>query len=209
MLSSMISFFLNTFSSMGYIGIIILMTIESSFIPFPSEIVVPPAAYLAFKGEMNIYLVILSSVIGSLLGAMVNYILAMTLGRTFIYSFTKTKLSKFLLINEKTIVKSEELFNKHGSMSTFFGRLIPGVRQLISIPAGLAKMNMFKFLFFTFLGSLIWTTILAVIGYQFGANETLLHSYYEEISNIGLILGIVLVLVFIIRYFIKKYKKSC
>lgn len=207
MFSNMISFFLNTFSDMGYLGIIFLMTIESSFIPFPSEIVVPPAAYLASKGEMNIYLVILSSVIGSLLGAIINYILAMTLGRTFIYSFTKTKISKFLLINEKTIIKSETLFNKHGALSTFFGRLIPGVRQLISIPAGLAKMNIFKFLFFTFLGSIIWTIILAVIGYQFGANENLLHSYYEEISNIGLVLGIILVIIFVVKYFIKKNKK--
>lgn len=207
MFSAIALFFMNIFSGMGYLGIILLMTIESSFIPFPSEIVIPPAAYLAQKGDMNLILVITSGVIGSLLGALINYFLAVTLGRVFIYSFAKTKLAKILLIDEKGLQKSEDLFKKHGISSTFFGRLIPGVRQLISIPAGLAKMNIFSFILFTTLGAAIWNTILALIGYFFGANEKLWHQYYKQISSVGLIIGIIFIIYFITKYFIKKYKK--
>lgn len=206
MFSIIASFFMNIFSKMGYIGIIILMTIESSFIPFPSEIVIPPAAYLAQKGEMNIVLIVLSGILGSLIGALINYFLSLTLGRTFIYSFAKTKLAKILLINEVNIKKSENIFNKNGSISTFFGRLIPGVRQLISIPAGIAKMNIFKFILFTILGSSIWNIVLALLGYFFGANKNLLHQYYEEIKFILIILGFFIVSFFIFKYTIKKYE---
>ena len=208
MFSAIASFFMSIFSGMGYIGIIVLMTIESSFIPFPSEIVIPPAAYLAQKGEMNLLLVILCGVIGSLLGALINYILAATLGRTFIYSFAKTKLAKFLLIDEKGVKKSEDLFNKNGIISTFFGRLIPGVRQLISIPAGLAKMNIISFIMFTTLGATIWTTILALLGYFFGANENLWHTYYKEIKIAGIIIGVIIVAYFIFKYIKNKSKNK-
>lgn len=208
MFSVIASFFMNIFSGMGYIGIIVLMTIESSFIPFPSEIVIPPAAYLAQKGEMNLLLVISCGVIGSLLGALINYFLAATLGRTFIYSFAKTKLAKILLIDEKGVKKSEDLFNKNGIISTFFGRLIPGVRQLISIPAGLAKMNIISFIVFTILGAAIWNTVLALLGYFFGANENIWHTYYKEIKIIGIIIGVIIIAYFIFKYINNKSKKT-
>src|SRR3989339_329119 len=171
-------------SNLGYTGIILLMAVESSFIPFPSEIVVPPAAYLASQGEMDIFLVILSGISGSLIGATLNYFLAMWLGRKVIYSLSRTRIARMLLINEAQIKKSEDLFLKFGNLSTFWGRLIPAVRQLISLPAGFSKMPFKNFIFFTFLGSGLWTVILAVLGYVFGANQEELKQYYKEISVI-------------------------
>lgn len=166
---------------MGYIGIILLMTIESSFLPFPSEIVIIPAAYLAHSGEFNLLLVVLSGVLGSILGALINYYLAMTIGRTVIYRLAETKLAKIFFSSKKNIEKSEKYFLEHGERSTFIGRLVPVVRQLISIPAGLARMNIKKFILYTFLGSLIWNTILAIVGYYFGEYEDKILKYYNEI----------------------------
>ncbi|MCB5251120.1 MAG: DedA family protein [Candidatus Cloacimonetes bacterium] len=204
MLSSMIAFLMNTFSKMGYTGIIVLMTIESSFIPFPSEIVIPPAAYLASKGEMNLVLVILAGVFGSIIGALINYFLAVWLGRALIYKLADTKLVHIMMIDREKIEKSEEYFNKYGNMSTFIGRLIPAVRQLISIPAGLARMDLKKFIFFTTLGAGIWNIILALLGYYFGENEALLHLYYEEIKIGIILLVLVAAMYFTLRYFYKK-----
>ncbi len=130
---------LNLILEIGYLGITLLITIESSFIPFPSEIVIPPAAYLAQQGEMNIFLVILAGIIGSLLGALINYFLAYTLGRKVVYSLVNLKIFRFLLINKEKVVKAEEYFLKYGNFSTFMGRFIPAVRQLISIPAGFLR----------------------------------------------------------------------
>jgi len=200
----MIAFLMNTFSKMGYTGIIVLMTIESSFIPFPSEIVIPPAAYLASKGEMNLVLVILAGVFGSIIGALINYFLAVWLGRALIYKLADTKLVHIMMIDREKIEKSEEYFNKYGNMSTFIGRLIPAVRQLISIPAGLARMDLKKFIFFTTLGAGIWNIILALLGYYFGENEALLHLYYEEIKIGIILLVLVAAMYFTLRYFYKK-----
>ena len=144
---------LNLILEIGYLGITLLITIESSFIPFPSEIVIPPAAYLAQQGEMNIFLVILAGIIGSLLGALINYFLAYTLGRKVVYSLVNLKIFRFLLINKEKVVKAEEYFLKYGNFSTFMGRFIPAVRQLISIPAGFSKMNLKNFILYTSLGS--------------------------------------------------------
>lgn len=179
--------------SIGYTGIIVLMTIESSFIPFPSEIIIPPAAYLASLGKMNIYLVIISGIIGSLLGAIINYILALTLGRKIIFILANTKVARMLLITENKIAKAENYFLKYGNVSTFIGRLVPAVRQLISIPAGFSKMNFGKFIFYTFLGSATWTIILALLGYTFGANQELLLKYYKQISLAFIILALVVI----------------
>lgn len=189
MLTGIINFFMTIFGRMTYINIIILMAIESSFIPFPSEIVIPPAAVLASQGRLNIFLVVLAGVFGSLIGAMFNYYFAYFLGRPVIYKFVNSKLGKLFLLNEHSVKKSEEYFNKNGSISTLIGRLIPGIRQLISLPAGLAKMNIWSFLFFTFLGSLLWNSILGALGYFIGTNKELLAKYYKEISIILLILG--------------------
>lgn len=142
------------------------MTIESSFIPFPSEIVVPPAAYhAASSGEMNIFLIILFATIGAFFGALINYFLALWIGKPLVYKFADSKLGNLLLLDGTKIHKAEEYFNKHGAISTFIGRLIPAIRQLISIPAGLAKMPLKPFIIFTALGAGLWNIVLALIGY--------------------------------------------
>lgn len=166
----------------GYTGIIILMAIESSFIPFPSEVVIPPAAYLARSGVFNIWLVIGSGVLGSLIGAIFNYYIALWLGRPLVYRLAETRWAKMLLINRTNIEKAEDYFLRYGNWSTFFGRLIVAVRQLISLPAGFARMNLALFVLYTGLGSLLWISILALIGYLFGAAEGRLHQYYTEIK---------------------------
>ncbi|MFH0892264.1 MAG: DedA family protein [Candidatus Falkowbacteria bacterium] len=184
-------------AKMGYGGIVLLMAVESSFIPFPSEIVVPPAAYLASQGEMNIFLVIISGIAGSLIGATFNYFLSMWLGRRVVYSLSNTRIAKVLLISESQIIKSEDLFLRFGNLSTFWGRLIPAVRQLISLPAGFSRMPYKNFIFFTFLGSGLWTVILAVLGYAFGANQEELRQYYKEISVIfgAIAIGVIIFMV--------------
>lgn len=150
-----------TMSHLGYAGVVSLMALESSFFPFPSEIVVPPAAASAHRGEMSLVLVVLAGISGSLIGALFNYWLACKVGRPFLM-----KYGKYFLISEKSFAKSERFFVRHGEIGTFVGRLLPGIRQVISFPAGLARMPLGRFLFFTGLGSGIWVTILAVIGYQ-------------------------------------------
>jgi len=168
MLESFFQVLLEFTEGMGYFGVFFLMTIESSFIPFPSELVIPPAAYLASKGQMNIFLIIFFGIFGSLIGALINYYLAMFLGRPIIYSLTEKKFTSLLLINSKKLKKAEKFFLKYGEFSTFTGRLIPVVRQLISIPAGFTRMKLIPFMFYTSLGAGIWVVILAVIGYTGG-----------------------------------------
>ncbi|WP_419785524.1 DedA family protein [Pseudodesulfovibrio sp.] len=150
----------------GYPGIVILMALESSFFPFPSEVVIPPAAYLAACGQMNIGLVILCSILGSLLGAVFNYWLAMKLGRPFFERNVRR-----MLINPESLAKADRFFARHGNISTFTGRLLPVIRQYISLPAGLARMNFPAFCAATALGAGIWVLILAALGYGFGQNE--------------------------------------
>lgn len=195
-------------AKMGYLGIIFLMAVESSFIPFPSEVVVPPAAYLASQGEMNIFLVVLSGILGSLIGATINYILALSLGRKIVYSLAGHRFAKLILIDEVKVAKAEEYFLKYGNISTFIGRLVPAVRQLISIPAGFSRMNFKNFIFYTFLGSSAWTIILAVLGYVFGANQEILSVYYKEIKTAFIFLAIVLVVFFVLKKFLTIKKKS-
>ncbi|MBD3361051.1 DedA family protein, partial [Candidatus Peregrinibacteria bacterium] len=182
MLENLAQILLDLNHSFGYFGVFFLMTIESSFVPFPSELVVPPAAYLASKGEMNVILVILFGILGSLVGASINYFLARLLGRPIIYSLAERKWAKFLLINKRKIEKSENYFLRYGGLSTFLGRLVPAVRQLISLPAGFVKMNYWRFLFYTFLGAGFWVIVLALLGYYFGENEKILRDYALEIS---------------------------
>ena len=152
---------------LNYWTITLLMTIESSFIPFPSEVVVPPAAYkAAVNDEMNVYLVVLFATIGANIGAIINYYLAYWLGRPIIYKFANSRFGHMCLIDEAKVQHAEEYFDKHGALSTFVGRLIPAVRQLISIPAGLARMKLSTFLLYTTLGAGLWNGILAAIGYH-------------------------------------------
>ena len=183
MLTNIINFIVETVGSLGYTGIFIMMFLESSFFPFPSEVVMIPAGYLAYKGEMNIYLVVLFGILGSLAGALFNYYFAIKLGRAFLMRY-----GKYILISEETIEKMEEFFKKHGHISTFSGRLIPVVRQYISLPAGLARMNLFVFSLYTSLGAGIWVIILTLLGYFLGGNEDLIKEYLHTIIIVILIL---------------------
>lgn len=152
--------------NLNYGTVLLFMAIESSFIPFPSEAVVPPAAWKAtVTGEMNIFLVVLFATVGALIGALINYCLALWLGRPIIYKFANSRIGHMCLLDEAKIKYAEEYFDKHGAASTLIGRLVPAVRQLISIPAGLARMSMPRFLFFTTLGAGAWNIILAILGY--------------------------------------------
>ncbi len=161
----------------GYFGIYVLMSIESSFIPFPSEIVLIPAGYLASQGQMDMTLIVAVSLAGSLTGAFINYYLAFFIGRTFLERY-----GKFFFISQSALDKMDKYFDKHGHISTFIGRLIPGIRQLISIPAGLAKMNINVFALYSALGALIWSIVLVVIGYAVGENEELIKTYLHQIT---------------------------
>ncbi len=181
MLAELTNFIVTTVGEWGYAGIVIMMAIESSFIPFPSEIVMIPAGYLAYKGEMNLLLVLSSGFAGSMIGAWVNYFLAMSLGRRFLYRY-----GKYFFISSETLEKMESFFKTHGAVSTFSGRLIPGVRQLISIPAGLSRMPLGLFSLYTFLGAGIWSAVLVLLGYFLGENEALIKTYLHELVWISL-----------------------
>lgn len=151
---------------LNYWVIMLLMAIESSFIPFPSEIVVPPAAWMAgVSGELNVFLVIVAATVGADCGALINYYLARWLGRPLVYRFVNSKLGHLCLLDEQKMRHAETYFDRHGAVSTFVGRLVPAVRQLISIPAGIARMSLGRFLLYTTLGAGIWNTVLAGIGY--------------------------------------------
>ncbi len=154
----------------NYLFVFVFMTIESSFIPFPSEVVVPPAAYLACTNagagsDMNIYMVVVMATLGALCGAFINYYLALWIGRPVVYRFADSRIGHACMINREKVEKAEAYFDKHGAISTFIGRLIPAIRQLISIPAGISKMNVGQFAIFTALGALVWNTVLALLGY--------------------------------------------
>ncbi|MCH5241716.1 MAG: DedA family protein [Muribaculaceae bacterium] len=154
----------------NYLFVFVFMVIESSFIPFPSEVVVPPAAYLACTNAgagagMNVFLVVLVATLGALVGAFINYYLALWIGRPVVYAFADSRVGHALLINKEKVRKAEDYFDKHGAISTFIGRLIPAIRQLISIPAGIARMNVGQFAIFTFLGALVWNSVLGALGY--------------------------------------------
>ena len=154
-----------------YGTIILLMAIESSFIPFPSEIVIPPAAYFAARnGDMNLTMIVVLATVGALLGAIVNYVLSLIIGRPVVYAFANSRIGHMCLIDAEKVQKAEAYFDKHGAISTFLGRLIPAIRQLISIPAGLAKMNFSTFALFTTLGAGIWNMVLAALGYWLSQN---------------------------------------
>jgi len=166
MLESFVSWLLNLFRGMGYPGIIALMAVESSILPLPSELVMPPAGYLAAKGEMSLAVAVVCGVLGSVLGALANYGLARWLGRAFFL-----RLGKYVLITEKGLDRSERYFAAHGEISTFLGRMLPVVRHLISIPAGIARMRLGRFVVFTGLGALVWCSILTGIGWFIGSRE--------------------------------------
>ena len=176
-----VDFILNLVGDMGYIGIFIMMFLESTFFPFPSEVAMVPAGYLASKGEMNLYISILVGVLGSLIGALFNYYLARVYGRRAVLRF-----GRYFFFNEEKLNKMERFFYKHGSFSTLTSRLIPGVRQFISLPAGLSKMPITPFILYTTIGAGIWVVILTLLGYIIGENQELLNNYLHQIVIITL-----------------------
>ena len=196
--------------NLNYWTIMLLMAIESSFIPFPSEVVVPPAAYMAAAtGEMNIWLVVFFATLGALIGAFVNYGLALWLGKPIVYRFANSRLGHMCLLDEQKVIKAEQFFVRYGAVATLVGRLVPAVRQLISIPAGLAKMNIAKFALYTSIGAGLWNCVLAALGYYLESvvpEEQLIETVTTYSHEIGYtIMAIVAVaLVFILYKGLKK-----
>lgn len=203
---------------MNYGSIVALMTIESSFIPFPSEVVIPPAAYVANNPEsslyatssypLNILLIVLFGTLGAMLGALINYALSVWLGRPVLYRFADSKLGHLCLLSSDKLKKAEDYFNDHGKVSTLIGRFIPGIRQLISIPAGLARMNIGAFLGYTFLGAFAWNVILALLGYLAQGQADVIEKYNHELSLIILALVALAAVYVVVRIIVKRRKKQ-
>lgn len=205
------SFFQWFVDNASYLFVFVFMVIESSFIPFPSEVVVPPAAYLACtKGDMNIFLVVLFATAGAIVGALVNYYLSLWIGRPLVYKFANSRVGHACLINQEKVEKAEAYFDKHGAVSTFIGRLIPAVRQLISIPAGLSRMNVGIFVLFTGLGALVWNAVLAALGWWLSTMVSLdqlfgkVEEYNTYLSMAGLVIGAACVAFILYRLLSKK-----
>jgi membrane protein DedA with SNARE-associated domain len=191
---TLIQWLLNTIGAMGYPGIVLLMAMESSIIPVPSELVMPPAGYLAYQGKMNMAAAILCGTAGSLVGAYVNYFVSHYLGRPLIL-----KYGRYVLIPPDKFERVERFFLQHGEISTFIGRLLPVIRHLISIPAGVAGMNHLKFTIYTLLGAGLWCTILTLIGYAIGENQQLIMQYSHKALLWVVLFSAALVAVYIWR----------
>ena len=197
LLGTIVLTIVNIVGKLGYIGIVAMMFLESSFFPFPSEVVIPPSGYLAYQGQMNIFMVIACGILGSILGALFNYWLAIRLGRPLLI-----KYGRYVGFTEKAFNKVEYYFREHGEISTFAGRLIPGIRQYISFPAGLSRMNLWHFTLFTGLGAGIWVVILAFIGYFVGNNLELIQQYsHQSLLYIASALAVILL------FYIWSYKR--
>lgn len=198
---------------LNYWTVTLFMAIESSFIPFPSEAVVPPAAWkAAVTGEMNVVLVVLFATLGALIGAFINYYLAVWLGRPIVYKFANSRIGHMCLIDEAKVQNAERYFDEHGAISTFVGRLVPAVRQLISIPAGLARMGLGRFVLYTSLGAGVWNAILAALGYYMASipglqtEEAVMNKVKEYSSEIGIVF--IVLAVFIVAYLAYKGLKK-
>ncbi len=195
----------------SYLFVFVFMVIESSFIPFPSEVVVPPAAYLAMqRGDMNVFMVVAVATAGALVGALINYVLSLLIGRPIVYAFANSRLGHACLINQEKVEKAEAYFDKHGAASTFIGRLIPAVRQLISIPAGIAKMNIWVFCLYTALGALVWNVILAALGWWLSMHVSLdeLYAAVERYNSYLSAGGVALLLACVSYILYNAFKKK-
>jgi membrane protein DedA with SNARE-associated domain len=191
-METLINLIVEAISKLGYAGIFVGMAVESSFIPFPSEVIMIPAGYLVHKGEMNLYAVIFCGIAGSLVGAIVNYVLAKTLARAIL-----VKYGRYFFISEKMIEKTEVFFKKHGEISTLTGRLLPGIRQVISIPAGAFNMPFGRFVLLTAVGSGIWVSILAIFGFYLGQNADLIKQYSLHLKVGGVLLALIFAIVYL------------
>ena len=208
------NFITSLLGNLNYGTILFLMLLESTVVPVPSEFVVTPAAYHAAGGTLDVFLVILFATIGADMGATINYVVAYYVGRPVIYSFANSKWGKMCLLNQEKVEKSEKYFDDHGIVATLTGRLIPGIRHLISIPAGLAKMNYWKFLLYTTIGAGVWHTILAALGWYLHSivpedqlNDKI--TEYAEYIKIGIILLVLLAVAYFgIKYYLKKRKTA-
>tara|TARA_Y100000034_G_C6885223_1_gene406346 strand:- start:721 stop:1344 length:624 start_codon:yes stop_codon:yes gene_type:complete len=197
-LPEVINWLVNLIDSLGYFGVFIGMAIESSFFPFPSEIILPPAGVLIARGDMLFSVVILLAILGSLLGALINYALAVHFGRKVVNKLL-TKYQRVLFIKKEHIEKSEDYFRKHGEITTFSGRLIPAVRQIISLPAGFARMSLSRFIIFTALGSSIWSGILIYLGFLYGENQQAIDTILGPLTAI-IIVSIILIIILYILF---------
>jgi len=198
LLHEFINWILETVGAWGYTGIFVLMALESTVLPVPSELVLIPAGYLAFKGEMNFLLIILSSILGSLAGAAFNYAFALWVGRPFLERY-----GKYFFVRPELLHKTDKFFRSHGAISTFTGRLIPGIRHLISLPAGLTRMNFATFSLYTCLGAGIWSLVLTLMGYFIGGNEALIKENLPLVT-VGIISLVALIL---ISYYVWQKKR--
>ena len=194
-LSKMTEMAVNVISSMGYFGVFFLMALESTMIPLPSELVMPFAGYLAYQGVFNIYVVCIVSAVGTVFGSLFSYYIGKYGGEPFL-----EKYGKYFLINKDDLKKTHKYFQKHGEKTIFISRFIPVVRHLISIPAGIAEMDLKKFVLYTFLGGLIWNTFLAYLGYLLGKNWELVHEYTRPLSYF-----MVVVILAGVAYFVYKH----
>ena len=182
-------------ANLNYFTIALLMLIESTFLPLPSEVVIPFAAYKAGQGDLNVFIVVISGTIGALTGSLINYTLAYYLGRPIVYKFAGSRIGRMCLLSEEKVMHAEEYFIRNGKTSTFIGRLVPGIRHLISIPAGLARMSLRDFMLFTFIGAGIWNIILAIIGYYLYAVREQIFPYVGHILfGFGLIFVVYLII---------------
>ena len=203
---------------MNYASITALMAVESSFIPFPSEVVIPPAAFVAGQPDsvlcatgnypVDVLIIVLFGTLGAMIGAIINYALSVWLGRLIIYKFADSKLGHMCLLSSEKIQRAEEYFREKGNVSTFIGRFIPGIRQLISIPAGLSRMNFGAFLWWTFLGAFIWNCILAALGYIAAGQMSLIKEYSHELSVAILVLLGAVILFYTAKYLISLAKRK-
>ena len=203
---------------MNYASVTALMTIESSFIPFPSEVVIPPAAFVAGQPEsvlcatgnypVDVLFIVLFGTLGAMLGAIINYGLSVWLGRLIIYKFADSKIGHLCLLSGEKLERAEAYFREHGNVSTFIGRFIPGIRQLISIPAGLSRMHFGAFLWWTFLGAFIWNCVLAAIGYVAAGQMDLIKEYSHELSIAMIALLGIGVVYIIVKQIIKRKRQN-
>ena len=203
---------------MNYASITALMAVESSFIPFPSEVVIPPAAFVAGQPEsvlcatgnytVDVLLIVLFGTLGAMIGAIINYALSVWLGRLIIYKFADSRLGHLCLLSGEKLERAEAYFREHGNVSTFIGRFIPGIRQLISIPAGLSRMHFGAFLWWTFLGAFIWNCVLALLGYVAAGQMSLIKEYSHELSVAILLLLGAAVLFYAAKYLISLAKRK-